>query len=136
MRVTDPSVPIEFVQVGPGLTPAFFQLPELKPAKDWRPDVARTLAHQEKVAFRYACALAGIGQLNEEANLKADLNAARPDALPYPSAAKFEKPHLWRGMSHPDEPCGVWIDPESSIARGVAQYGREIKELLKGKVKA
>lgn len=136
MNVTDSEAPIEFVQAGPGITPAFFQLPELKPVRKWRPHIARTMAWQAQRIARFSAAMAGLGALNDEAELCAVANRMNPDLVPFPTATTFDKPHVWRGMSAPDEPAGIWINPYSPISRGVAPYGHECRDILKGKVKA
>ena len=136
MRVIDPDAPLEFVQVGPGLTPAFFQLPELKPMRDWRPHISRTLTWQAQRSARFAAAMEGIDALNAEADLCGKANESCHDALPFPTATTKDRPHLWRGMSAPDEGPGIWINPCSPIARTVAQYGHECRDILKGRHKA
>ena len=128
--------------VGPGFVPFLGLVQEDKPFVDWpatrRKQAERTQARSDVLATRFKRAAELLGMLTARAEAINSIQSAQApeESLQNPAAAKFDKPHLWRGLSQAHEPDGLWIDPEAPQRDEALQFGHEIHDLLKGKVKA
>ena len=135
-RTSSTTIEPEDFEVGEGLTPAMWFEEEPKPWVDWeatrRAQTARTQVRQAVLATRFKRAAELLGMLNARAEaITAETAKQAPEAgLKNPASTRFDKPHLWRGMSMPHQPDGLWMDPEAPQFKEASAFAHEIHDLL------